>query len=259
MKYRFPITFEAMFALVMKDPKLCRGLLERIFPDREIEDLQLHGQAETEATLIPDVLSKRVRLDVLFKGDDTWYDIEMQTTNEKDLIQRASYYHSSMAVETLDRGEPYSRMKTTYVIFLCCFDPYGEGAADYFFEMVDRRRDLIAGERRYTIILNSTAEEEVTPTALKALFRYMRDSVVTGSDSFVEELDSAVRDCNADEGVVKNMATLAEELERRGNISREEGREEREREIAREMKKDGAEVEMIMKYTGMTKEEIEAL
>ena len=23
MKYRFPITFEAMFALVMKDPKLC--------------------------------------------------------------------------------------------------------------------------------------------------------------------------------------------------------------------------------------------
>ena len=59
------------------------------------------------------------------------------------------------------------------------------------------------------------------------------------------------------------MATLAEELERRGNISREEGREEgreeREREIAREMKKDGAEVEMIMKYTGMTKEEIEAL
>ena len=55
------------------------------------------------------------------------------------------------------------------------------------------------------------------------------------------------------------MATLAEELERRGNISREEGCEEREREIAREMKKDGAEVEMIMKYTGMTKEEIEAL
>lgn len=263
MKYRFPITFEAMFALVMKDPKLCRGLLERIFPDKEIEDLKLHGDPAAEVTFIPDVLSKRIRLDVLFKGADTWYDIEMQTTNEKDLIQRASYYHSSMAVETLKRGDPYSKMKTTYVIFLCCFDPYGEGAADYFFEMVDRRKGLIAGERRYTIILNSTAAEEVTPTALKALFRYMRDSVVTGGDRFVEDLDSAVRDCNADEGVVKNMATLAEELERRGNISREEGREEgreeREREIAREMKKDGAEVEMIMKYTGMTKEEIEAL
>ena len=263
MKYRFPITFEAMFALVMKDPKLCRGLLERIFPDRKIEDLKLHEKPATEVTLIPDVLSKRIRLDVLFEGDDTWYDIEMQTTNEKDLIQRASYYHSTMAVETLKRGDPYSKMKTTYVIFLCCFDPYGEGAADYFFEMVDRRKGLIAGERRYTIILNSTAAEEVTPTALKALFRYMRDSVVTESDSFVENLDSAVRDFNANEGVVKNMATFEEELERRGNIvreeGREEGREEREREIAREMKKKEISVSVISECTGLTEDEIEAL
>ena len=44
MKYRYPITYSAMFAYVMRDPKLCRGLLERIFPEREIKELKLHEE-----------------------------------------------------------------------------------------------------------------------------------------------------------------------------------------------------------------------
>lgn len=282
MKYRFPITFAAMFAYVMKDANLCKGLLERIFPERKVKELIMHdeepGRVITEATIIPRITAKHIRLDVLFEEDDTWYDIEMQVTDDEDIIQRAGYYHSTMATSTLKRGQDYEEMKTTYVIFLCCFDPFGVGAADYFFEMADLRRGLPAGERRYTIILNSTAEEEVTPQTLKALFRYMRDSVATGDDAFVRDLDTAVRDCNENEEVVKWMATVAEELERIENRmekkmekkirqvaeekleeGREEGRAECALEIARSMKQDGAKAEMIIKYTGLTKKEIEAL
>lgn len=270
MKYRFPITFSAMFAHVMKDPKLCRGLLERIFPDKKIKELKLHDEEQdrvsTEVTIIPGITSKHIRLDVLFEADDTWYDIEMQVADTGDIIQRASYYHSTMATSTFNRGQDYEDMKTTYVIFLCCFDLFGLGAADYYFEMADLRKGLPAGERRYTIILNSTAEESVTPQTLKALFRYMRDSVVTGNDNFVKELDTAVRDCNADEGVVKNMATVCEELERMANKMEKkysEGVEtgcanERKR-IARSLKQQEIPYSVISESTGLTKEEIEAL
>ena len=148
--------------------------------------------------------------------------------------------------------------------------------------MADLRRGLPAGERRYTIILNSTAEEEVTPQTLKALFRYMRDSVATGDDAFVRDLDTAVRDCNENEEVVKWMATVAEELERIENrmekkmekkirqVAEEKleegraeglkaGRTERELEIARSMKQRELPATVISECTGLTKEEIEAL
>lgn len=268
MKYRFPITFSAMFAHIMQNPKLCRGLLERIFPERKIKELILHDQERvtTEATIIPGITAKHVRLDVLFEEDDTWYDIEMQVSDTEDMIQRAGYYHSTMATGTLKRGQDYEDMKTTYVIFLCCFDPYGLGAADYFFEMADIRKGLPAGERRYTIILNSTADEEGTPETLKALFRYMRDSVATGDDTFITELDAAVRDCNADEEVVKRMATVGEELERMENkikkvakIKLEEGRVAERQQIAKSMKQRGMPDEVIAECTGLTEEEIEAL
>ena len=274
MKYRYPITFSAMFAYVMQDPKLCRGLLERIFPERKIKKVIPHDddqdRVDTEVTIIPGITAKHIRLDVLFEEDDTWYDIEMQVANSDDIIQRAGFYHSSMAISSFKRGQDYEDMKTTYVIFICCFDLFGLGEADYFFEMADLRKGLSAGERRYTIILNSTADEEVTPQTLKALFRYMRDSVATGEDEFITELDTAVRDCNADEGVVKHMATVGEELERMENRMEkklkkvaeeklEEGRADAREQIARSMKEQEIPAAVISECTGLTEEEIKAL
>ena len=90
MKYRYPFTNHIVFALVMQDPKLCLGLLQKIFPDREIKEVRLHERdIETEATLMAGVEAHEVRLDVLFKDEDVWYDIEMQTENEKDIVERS--------------------------------------------------------------------------------------------------------------------------------------------------------------------------
>ena len=52
------------------------------------------------------------------------------------------------------------------------------------------------------------------------------------------------------------MNNVINSAERRG---KEEGREEKKREIASKMKADGMTVELISKYTGLTPEEIEGL
>ena len=74
-----------VFALVMRDPELCRGLLQLLFPDREIAEVRLHdsllGRAEesdVEKTIIVGPESHSVRLDVLFTDNNAWYDIEMR-------------------------------------------------------------------------------------------------------------------------------------------------------------------------------------
>ena len=70
-----------MFAKVMEDPVLCREFIQRLFPMRKVEKVNVQeiGTVQTEATLIPGVYSKYVRLDVLFEDEAGWYNIEMQT------------------------------------------------------------------------------------------------------------------------------------------------------------------------------------
>lgn len=39
-----------------------------------------------QRTILTGIVSKNVRLDVLFEGDDTWYDIEMQTGRDRKAL-----------------------------------------------------------------------------------------------------------------------------------------------------------------------------
>ena len=59
------------------------------------------------------------------------YDIEMQTTDEKDLPLRARYYQSLMDIEATQRGAKYKALKQNVVIFICLFDPFGMGEPVY--------------------------------------------------------------------------------------------------------------------------------
>ena len=84
-KVRYPFTKSLMFAKVMEDPELCREFIRRLFPNRKVEDVKVQevGTVQTEATLIPGVYSKYIRLDVLFEDEAGWYNIEMQAAEQE--------------------------------------------------------------------------------------------------------------------------------------------------------------------------------
>ena len=287
MKYRYPFTNEIVFALVMQDKEICRGFLQLIFPEKKIRDLKLHeAHVDVEKTIIVGLESRKVRFDVLFEDSTEWYDIEMQCRNEHNIPKRSRYSHGIMDVNMLKPGQDFNELKASYVIFLCCFDPIGNGDAVYKFSMKADETYLPLNDESYTIMLNSQAEPARTPEPLGELFRYMNESVVANDNALIHQIDDSVGSWNTGEGVnviltLSHEISIKEERARKqgyeeGHLEglekgleegrekgREEGREEGRREgqvnIAKKLKESGITADMIAKCTGISIEEVQNL
>lgn len=277
MKYRYPFTNSIVFSLVMRDPSLCRDLLQLILPERQVQEVRLHedylesASAETERTVIVGVDSRSVRLDVLFTDSTAWYDIEMQVQNKGNIPKRVRYTHSAVDTNILEPGQDYNMLKPGYVIFLCCFDCFGRGEAVYRFLRYDEEKCLPLGDESYTIILNSKAgDREDTPQPLRELFKYMNESVIAENNDLLKRIDSSVDRWNSPER--RNVImTYEQEILMEANRAREEGIEigrdegikvgqiESLHNVAKDMKTGGEPIEKIIRYTGLTADEINDL
>ena len=258
-RLKYTIKNPVMFALVMKDPELCKGLLERIFPGRKVRQLRFVYAAdeqeddqkplrkvyrtidpETEKTIVVSVEAKSIRMDVLFEDDDAWYDIEMQVENVDSLPKRSRYYHSIKTVDSLKRGTPYSKLKPGYVIFICTFDLFEMNEPVYSFQMYDEKKRLPMGDGQYTIFLNSACKENV-PKELQGFYHYLQTDEVIEGDIWLEQLDEAVEEANAREEV-RSKVTLYDDMVRANNYMKmlEEELAEKESKLAAQEEENAA-------------------
>ena len=224
---QYPLDNDIMFALVMNDAELCRGLLERIFPGRKIRMLKVcdGSDVEVQNTIITGMISKSVRLDVLFEDEDSLYSIEMQRFDDSALPKRGRYYASAMDIDQLRKGDEYKELKKNYVIFICTFDYYGMEEPIYFFEKYDVKKSLPYGDGTFTIILNTTCPIEKVPNPLKEFFGYVRSQETEGNDPFIGQIHQMVAELNGRKEIEQIM-TLEEELDVRYSIGKKEGRED---------------------------------
>ena len=115
-----------IFGKVMRNPKLCKKMLERIL-NIEIDHIEF---PEIQKTLDYAFDAKSVRLDVYVKdGKGTVFNVEMQALNKDDLRKRSRYYQVMIDQGLLEKGEDYETLAQSYVIFICDFDLFGEGAS----------------------------------------------------------------------------------------------------------------------------------
>ena len=122
-----------MFGAVMSNKELCKHLLEIIL-QKKIKDIRY---TELQKAINLQYDAKSIRLDVYVEDDtESVYNIEIQTTNEKNLPKRSRYYQGMIDLNVLDKGESYSKLKKSYVIFICNYDPFGKGRCFYRFENV---------------------------------------------------------------------------------------------------------------------------
>ena len=270
VKYKF--SNKLMFALVMQDEELCTTLIERLFPGKKVRSLTFPKDIHItpEKTIVTGVLSRSVRLDVLFEGASEYYDIEMQVDNDPDLSKRARYYHTSMDTHFLKKGKPYSDLKPTYVIFICLHDPFGIGEPIYQFERFDRNLQLQLNDETFTIILAIDCPKGKIPKELETFFTYVDSGEVDESDAFVKRIHERVEEVNRDSEVLEIM-TIEEEMNVRWHygykdgmkhgeiIGRSEGAAQEKREIAKNFKHAGIPIAVIAENTGLTAEEIEKL
>ena len=141
-----------LFCKIMEsEPELCRRILEMLL-NIEIEKLE---PVQAERTMLETMESKTVRFDVYAKDKSRVFDIEIQTTLSTNLPKRARYYQSVIDMDSLSQGENYSRLKDSYVIFLCLESPFKEKRPVYFFENICRDdSEIKLNDRAYKVFFN---------------------------------------------------------------------------------------------------------
>ena len=189
------IADDFMFGAVMSDPKLCKPLLEYIL-NIKIKSIEY---PELQKVIDKRYDSKGIRLDVYVEDDkNTVYNIEIQTTSSKNLPKRMRYYQGLIDLHTIDKGEDYLKLKKSFVIFICTYDPFGEGRYIYTFRnRCDENTDMTLNDDTAKIVVNSTGTRGEINDELKAALDYIAGRAPTMPYS--KELDKAVGKVKIDE------------------------------------------------------------
>lgn len=187
-----------MFRLVMEKPELCRQLLERIL-DTKIRKIVY---PEAEKSLEAQLTSKGIRLDIYVTLEDgTVIDVEMQAADStKDtLAKRTRYYQSILDNDALKKGELYSKLRQTIIIFICTFDPFNRNFSRYTFSSrchEDYKLSLEDGVCK--IFLNTYGDKHRISRELANFMDYMNGS--EPNDDFTRRLQAEVELQRDDDG-----------------------------------------------------------
>lgn len=187
-----------MFRLVMEKPDLCKPLIERILGIKIKNIVYLEPEKSLEAKLA----SKGVRLDIYVVDEDgVAYDIEMQmSSDEKDFLgKRTRYYVSLMDNDSLKKGELYSELRKSYVIFICTFDPFDRGFGKYTFNAIcNEDKSLILDDGVTRVFINTEGDKHRVSKELAGLMEYISEGTV--ADDYTRRLEEEVETLRQDDG-----------------------------------------------------------
>ena len=154
----FGLTNDIIFGWIMKSEENCLAIIRAILPELNITSI-VHKEVQHDIT--PVASTRGVRFDAVVQDDQKrYYDIEMQVENTGDLGKRARYYQSQIDNETLMKGQTFHKLKESFVIFLCAFDPFSHGLRRYqFHQYEDTIRDLRLDTYSHVLFVNSKGTE----------------------------------------------------------------------------------------------------
>lgn len=243
-----------LFAAALSDEETCGIVLELIL-GKKFQKINV----KTEHTVLFSSDFRSVRFDVYAKDEtEVNYNLEMETKNRGNLPKRARYYQAEMDVTSLKPGEDFNDLKPSYVIFICMFDPFGDGLYQYTFEEKCLENNRTLGDETIKIFLNVKGKNiHDVPDALVDFLKYVENSTDArakeSSNENLKKLHEKVSKLKESRELEGNFMHLADWLEEERKEGREEGREEGRKEGHDRMLKliqcmvDGNEQELIPK------------
>ena len=199
-----------MFRLVMEKQELCKKLIECILGIK----IKSISYMEHEKSFEANLRSKGIRLDLFVIDEDgVAYDIEMQMDNsyKEFLGRRTRYYVSTMDNNALKKGERYSQLRKSYVIFICTFDPFGRGLAKYTFNAIcNEDHSLVLDDGVTRVFINTEGDRHRISKELASLIGYISTGEVT--DDYTKDLDEEVRALRNDDGRERDYMTYMQTI-----------------------------------------------
>ena len=207
-----------MFGRVMRNEELCKQVLEVIL-NIEIDHIEY---LNTEQEMSAYNEAKGVRLDVYLKASDKVFDIEMQTT-DTPYGKRMRYYQSAIDSSLLNKGEDYTMLTESYIIFICTKDPFDCDIPLYTIERRCIEHDIVDNfDEAHWLILNAKAWAKDTDKARSALLKYIQSSKV-GDSSLIQAISHEVDRNNSDSKWRRDvMGFMTYEMHYKGQISHAE-------------------------------------
>lgn len=216
------ITDDFLFCKVMSDEKLCSELIE-ILLDIQVDHVKT---ISSQFSIFPDYEKHSIRLDVYVKDSDKIYDIEMQTTDRYNLEKRCRYYQSLIDIDQLEHQMDYKKLKESYIIFICTFDPFKKGELKYeVCQILNRRLDYSYDDKTNKVFYNVTAVDKTKASPrLKNFLNYLKTK--KPCDDFTKKVDSAVYTAKTNSSWRKEYMTVGLWIEEAKEQARKEGLEE---------------------------------
>lgn len=247
-----------IFEKVLQNKEICQELLERLLKIK-IEHLEY---PEIEKTISPYYETKGVRLDVYVKDSNKVFDIELQNANDVDIHLRTRYYQSMLDTNNLLKGEHYSNLPESFIIFICNYDPFGKNLPIYSFENhCLENPDVILKDKCNKKFFNATAYKKEKDVEISAFLEYICNQKTV--DDFTNRINSLVEKIKQQEINRKEYSTV--NIHDQDNFLRgkregiSQGEHQKAIETAINFLQMGISVEQVVQGTGLSFEVINEL
>ena len=208
-------------------------MYQKKFEELELRDDFIFGKVMRNKAINITYQGKSVRLDVYVEDDKhSIYNAEMQQKGDEENIRqlpkRSRYYQGMIDLNLIEKGLPYTALNTSYVIFICTFDPFGKGNYQYTFRTLCQEDTTFALEDGTTrIFFNTKGNLEEAPEELRELLQYIETNQPEGT--FTKQLDHEVERAKQNEKWRREyMKELLHDFD-----MKEEGRREGKQEMNR--------------------------
>ncbi|MCR5400329.1 MAG: Rpn family recombination-promoting nuclease/putative transposase [Treponema sp.] len=227
---KLEFTDDYMFKKVMKNEEICKGVIERLL-HIEVGKIEF---PEIEKEISPYYTSHGVRLDVHVKDSNRIFDIEMQSYKQDALGKRCRYYQSMVDIDALMKGEDYSSLKESFILFICTENPFSDfNLPVYTFKNICLEDSKVPlDDKSVKVIYNAAAYEEEKDENLRSFLKFVRN--LNADDAFTTNISNLVTEIKRSEA--NKMEYIGMNLHDRDLImlARKEGREEGEQAGARQ-------------------------
>ena len=216
---------DGMFQEVLRDPQISAELVELLLGVR-VDHVEY---PELEKIIQPFYTTKGVRLDVYLKDKNKVIDVELQSYPQEVLGKRVRYYEAMIDMDALMKGEDYSKLKDSYILFICKHDPfknaYGNafGLPRYTFKNVCAENTLVnLDDKSLKVVYNASAYEAEKDERIKALLRFVKTDEPS-EDDFSNRLKTLVQKIKENEKFRRDYAAMNLHDRDMIRIGREEG------------------------------------
>ena len=270
LKLKNDYTFKRVFGYTGNE-EITKGLLNAILKEK-ITDVSLDCNTILEKDLYDDKLGI---LDIRAKVNNTVdINIEMQLVDEKNIEKRIVFYLSKMYTQNLKKSHNYSELNKCISILFIDFELEKLKEIPKYLTKWNIREEtyskiILTDVLELYIINLSKIEKYSESTSLDTWVKFISNSEdlnMENADESIKKAKKVLDEISEDEHE-QYLAHLREKyiFERQGieeagfDKGLAKGKAEGIEAVAKKMKEDNIDIKAIMKYTGLTKEEIEKL